>query len=176
MSEKEKELLRKAKDGDEGSFEILMKENYQRIFQLAYRLMKNEDDAYELTSDTFLRAYQNLNRFRGDSSFFTYLYRICLNLGINRLKKKRLTLSLGERDFPTARGVLEEERNEKLREAIELAIQSLPPRERVVFILKEKEDKKIKEIAQILNLKEGTVKATYFQAVKKLRHSLKEWL
>lgn len=177
MSEREKELIEKAKDGDEKSFEVLMTDNYLRVFNLAFRLLRNEDDAYELTSDTFIRAYQNLGKFRGASSFYTYLYRICLNLGINRIKReKRLTVSIKDKEVPGVNGPIEIHRNKRLGEAIESALRHLSPRERVVFLLRHDEDRTIKEIAQLLNIKEGTVKATYFHALKKLQWSLREYL
>ncbi|MEO0102575.1 MAG: RNA polymerase sigma factor [candidate division WOR-3 bacterium] len=177
MSEKEKELIEKAKEGDEKSFEVLMEENYQRVFNLAFRLLRNEDDAYELTSDTFLRAYQSLGKFRGASSFYTYLYRICLNLGINRIKKKKiLTVPVKDKEIPGVNGPIEVYQNKRLKEAIENALRHLSPRERVVFLLRHNEDRTIKEITQLLDIKEGTVKATYFHAIKKLQEFLREYL
>jgi RNA polymerase sigma-70 factor (ECF subfamily) len=177
MSEREKELITKAKNGDEKSFEVLMQENYQKIFRLAFRLLRNEEDAYDLTSDTFIRAYHNLKNFRGDSSFYTYLYRICLNQGINLLKKRKKMESIPVRqETPNASGPLEEHKNRRLKEAIEGALSHLSPRERAVFVMRQYEGFSSQEIADLLRMKEGTVKATYSHAIMKLRQLLREWL
>ncbi len=178
--EREKELIAKAKKGDERSFEMLMQENYQRIYNLAFRLLRNAEDAYELTSDTFIRAYRSLGKFRGESSFYTYLYRICLNLGMNFLKRRKgrdvLESETLTESFLSVSGPVEEYRRKELREVLENSLMRLSPQERTVFILRQYEGLTIKEIGASLGLKEGTVKATYFHAVSKLRDFLKKWL
>lgn len=176
MCEREKELISNAKNGDERSFEILMEANYQKVFNLAFRLMRNEEDAYELTSDTFIRAYRNIKSFRGNSSFWTYLYRICLNCGINRLKRQKPTIPINDAKDVSVAGPMENHRNLILKEAIENALSQLSPRERAIFLMRQYEDMPIKEIALSLNLKEGTVKSTYFHAMEKMRSLLAGWV
>ncbi len=176
MCEKERELVASAKNGDEKSFEMLMAANYQKIFNLAFRLLRNEDDAYELTSDTFIRAYRSIKKFRNDSSFYTYLYRICLNSALTRLKRRKPTVPLNDTMLPSLSGPLENHHNLVLKEAIADALSKLSLREREVFLMRQYEDMPIKEIARTLNLREGTVKATYFHAVEKMRNLLARFL
>ena len=176
MCENEKELLIKAKIGDERSFEMLMQANYQKIYNLAFRLLGNREDAYELTQDTFIRGWRSIKKFRGESSFYTYLYRICLNQGLSFLKKRKKVIPRKEAVVLSGKDPIENYREEILKKEIEDALSRLSPQEKVVFIMRQYEGVKIKEIAQFLNLKEGTVKSTYFHAVEKMRNFLKRWL
>jgi len=128
-----------------------------------------------LTQEVFVRVYKGLKRFRFKSSLWTWIYRITLNLCISFSKSKKRA-SLQNSLFPHPPTPQESYRREELRKAIDKAILSLPSQQRAVFIMHYYEDMKYKEIAEVMGCKLGTVKVHYFQAIRRLRELLKEWV
>jgi RNA polymerase sigma-70 factor, ECF subfamily len=177
------ELIRRFRAGDESGFDVLVKRYRQRIHALLYRLVRNPEDAGDLAQDVFVRAYQALPRFKGISSFYTWLYRIAVNQAFNlhrarRRKKIRrdLEVDLDEdivNTVPARESPQRDLRQTELRAAIQDAVDLLPERQRAVFVLRQYQGLSNAEVAQTLKCSLGAVKANYFFALQKLQKSLK---
>jgi len=172
------ELVDLFRQGQERAFNLLVERHKEKIYYLALRMVRNHQDALDLSQEAFLKAYKSLKDFRGNSSFFTWLYRITCNLCLNFIKREKFRsfLSLGDlrkqfsrtKDSPD----FSYERNQ-LSRAIDEAISHLPPQQRIAFVLHHYEGLPHQEIAQLLGKRVGTIKANYFQAIKKLQRALK---
>ena len=175
-------LIAKAQEGDSYSFDLLVKKYQKKIYFLAYRMVRNHDAADDVAQETFINAYSSIKSFKLGYSFYTWLYRICMNLSINYLKRQKFVIS--ESQFEEEVSPLEKETDsedplsllvQKERERkIEHAIDSLPPKYKAVFILKVYEDLSYEEIAQTLKISLGTVMSRLFRAREKLQALLKD--
>ena len=162
-------LVRRFQAGDAEAFDELVLRHRRGVYQIAYRLCGNHADADDLSQEAFLRAYRGLRRFRGEAMFRTWLTRIVLNLAVNFRTARRATLSLEEAaGAEGGRGALEA----ALRGQVRRAIGALAPRQRQVLMLKVYGGLKFVEIARAAGMSVGTAKATFFQAVQRLRHRL----
>lgn len=182
MKDEIRQLIKKAQSGDTGAFHKLVKLHDERVMILAYQLTHNEQDAEDLYQEVFLKAYKNLKSFRFESQFYTWLYRITVNTSYN-FKRKLARLNLYEPNNEKESGYLDWIANpgdngtsgKEIMTAVKSAMTVLPQKQRTVFILKHLENLKIKDIARILNISDGTVKRYLFRAMEKLRVELKEY-
>jgi len=171
------ELVDLFRQGQEKAFNLLVERHKEKIYYLALRMVRNHQDALDLSQEAFLKAYKSLKNFKGNSSFFTWLYRITCNLCLNFIKREKF-LSLSDLRRPLSRTKdspdFSYERNQ-LSQAIDKAISHLPPQQRIAFVLHHYEGLPHQKIAQLLDKREGTIKANYFQAIKKLQRTLKAY-
>ncbi len=180
-------LIRSAQQGDERAFEELVRLYDQNVLRLALNLLRSPEDANDIYQETFLRVYKNLQSFRFDCSFSTWLYRIATNLCLDALRKRRVRK---EEDMvvETKDGVLdrmdtiEESRAEgnpqrhllsrQLRQRIEKILEELTPRERTVFELRHYEGLRLRAIGEVLGTSEEAAKNCLFRATQKMRAAL----
>jgi|UniRef100_A0A7V3VUK8 RNA polymerase sigma-70 factor (ECF subfamily) len=163
-------LVERYKNGDEKAFDELFERYKEAIYSVCYRFVRNEEDARDLTQDTFIKIYRNIKSFNGKSKFFTWIYRIAVNTCISFRRKSR-----NEEEFNNSISK-EPERNIPLKKAIDDALSKLPSRQRMTFILRHYEGYTFEEISEIMGISTGAAKANHFQAVKKLRIYLKDWV
>lgn len=165
------DLLQRLNLKDANTFTEAVRQHQHAIYRLAYRLTGNVEDAMDLTQEVFVKAYRALPSFRGDSDIKTWLYRIALNTGSSWRKRQRPTLPLDEAlELPAPDSPPE------LSIAVNEAVQSLPYKQRTVFVLHHYQGLKHEEIAAMTKRSVGSVKANYFQAVAKLKGKLEKYL
>ena len=181
----EQELLEAAKNGDQTAFAQLVEANQTMVYNLAYRMTGSPEDAADLTQEAFLNAWRGLARFGGQSAFSTWLYRLTSNACIDflRKEKKRVSLSMTMDDGSEERQAeLPDERYSPHRElerkeaadALQAGLAALSPEHRQVLLLREQEGLSYAQIAQALELEEGTVKSRIARARISLRDFLKK--
>jgi len=176
-------LILKVKKGDPYSFDLLVKRYQKRVYFLAYRMVKNHDAADDIAQETFINAYQGIKSFKTGYSFYSWLYRICMNLSINFLKRQKHLIL--ESQFEETSSPLEREAAgsdpsnhlalKELEQKIERAIDSLSPKYKAVLVLRIYEDLSYEEIASTLKLSLGTVMSRLFRAREKMQKMLKEY-
>jgi RNA polymerase sigma-70 factor (ECF subfamily) len=154
---------------DEQSFNILVRENHQRIYCLFRRMVGNNAEADDLTQETFIKVYQSLSKFRQESSIQTWIYRIAINKGLNHLRRMKIRQTLGLEYADTAAEQGESKNSATGRELLRPAIAKLPPRQQMVVILRSFQELSFREIANILNMSENAAKVNYSHALKNLR-------
>ena len=161
--------------GDREAFDRLV-ERYQRgIYRLCYRYVNHHEDANDLAQEAFLKAWRAIGRFRGDSSFATWLYRIAVNACLNhRASRRAPTQALPEGQPDPASGaearIVRDDAAARVREAVS----RLPDKQRATLILKVYHELRHDEVAQILGSTVGTVKSNLFHALANLRRRLDE--
>lgn len=181
----EKVLLARAKKGEIAAFESLMTAYENRIYSLALRSTGSEQDAADITQEVFLRAWKNLDSFRGDSSLSTWLYRVTSNLCVDFARKKAaegMLTSIDDEESPAA-DLADSSRmaqpeaaaeNSELREELQFALAQLSEEHRRVVLLRDVAGMTYTDIARTLGLEEGTVKSRLARARASLRKILLE--
>lgn len=182
----ERAIVESAQQGDTEAFRMLFEQNRQRIFSLAYQYTKNAQDAEDILQETFIKTYNFLDKYQteNDTSFSSWIYRIGINCSIDflRRKKKRghdfsdwdsVEKTYSDDDFSNPE---HSARLEELREKISILVEMLSPRQRMVFILKHYQQLSIKEIAELLDCSEGSVKKQLFRAISSIKNPLKKLL
>ena len=183
-------LIRAAQQGDAAAFEQLVSQYDRAVLRVAVHLTGSIDDGQDIYQEAFLRAFVKLPMFRFECSFYTWIYRIVINLCMDHLRTKRLRYCYSTTVFfedgeehdlsgevPDVRAIASPERNllqSIQREHIVRALGRLSPRERLIFELKHYHGMQLKTVAEILNTSEGTAKNTLFRATRKLRLQLSE--
>ena len=163
-----------------GAFDLIVERHRRSVYMLCYRFVSNHEDASDLSQDVFLRAYRGLRSFRGHSSLATWLYRIGVNVCLNRVSAKttlgKLTEPMEERQFIDVRAespserMLKDERGARVR----AAIAQLPRKQRATLILRTYHEMSHQEIADVLGSSVGAVKANFFHALGNLKKLLAE--
>lgn len=185
MKSPHSQLIKEAIEGDETAYKQLL-ENYRgAIFNLLFKMVRNKEETEDLVQEAFMKAFSALPSFNEEYAFSTWLYKIAINNCIDHMRKKRLkTYSINkpvqskdgelDREFPdTSMSPDREILNEERSHIIESAIDDLPENYKVAIILRHSEEKSYEEIAEILNIPLGTVKARIFRAREMLKKKLK---
>jgi RNA polymerase sigma-70 factor (ECF subfamily) len=158
-----------------GAFDVIVERHRRAVYLLCCRFVGNHEDASDLSQEVFLRAYRGLRRFRGQSSLGTWLYRICVNVCLNRVRQREPQSEpiegrqhVDTRSASPSELMLREERSARVR----AAIARLPPRQRAALILRVYHDMTHQEIAGVLGGSGGAAKANVFHALQGLRRLL----
>jgi RNA polymerase sigma-70 factor (ECF subfamily) len=185
MTQQETELIIRAQNGNISAFEELIYNYDKKVLALAMKYVKNEDDAKDIYQDVFIRVFRGLKKFQFKSEFSTWLYRIVTNVCLthktksNRREFVSINPSEENEKMNTAIELIDEEpdperviKSAEISEHITEALESLSPRQKMIFMLKHYEGYKLKEIADMLQCGEGTIKKYLFDAVRKMRTQL----
>jgi RNA polymerase sigma factor (sigma-70 family) len=185
----EQALIKSAQAGDLPAYDSLVRKYQERIYATVYHMTSNHEDAHDLAQETFIKAYQALRSFKGDSSFFTWVYRIAVNKTINFLKqrKKRLHLSLNDLDFniendPDLVSLISDKTPRRdldlseLQEKLNDALHKLSEPHRLVVILHDIQGLPHDEIGKIMDCNTGTVRSRLFYARQQLQAYLSDYL
>jgi RNA polymerase sigma-70 factor, ECF subfamily len=168
------ELVAAAQRGDATAFDHLVTRHRRAVYQVCYRFVQHHDDAADLTQDTFVRAWKALGRFRGQARFSTWIYRIAVNVSLNRVSLKTPASEPADFDLvagdtpPPGHALAARERQAEVRRAV----RSLPPRQREALILRTYHELSHQEVADIVGTTVGAVKANVFHALANLRKRL----
>ena len=185
--EAEAELLRAVKNGDSTAYQGLVEKYQNRVYHLVYGMVRNREDAADISQDAFVKAYQKIDSFRLESSFYTWLYRIAMNLAIDFLRKRKRRGTSEFDESIAAResdGTIAESHNstspgkalerKQLYKQIMDALEQLPADQKQVILLREVEGLAYKEISDIMGIPEGTVMSRLFYARKKMQKLLRD--
>ena len=174
----DQELIQEVREGKRRAYTELMHRYQERVYWVARRIVGGHEDADDVTQETFVKAYLALGEFRGDSSFFTWLYRIAVNLSLNTIRKRQVLSYIHEsellgRFLPSHDDPSERLEQEETATLLERAIAQLPEKQRAVFVLRYHDELSYEEIAKILKTSIGGLKANYFHALRKVREHLR---
>lgn len=186
METKENVLIEKSKKGDINAFEKLIETYQKKVFNIAFGMLNNYDDANDVAQEVFIRIYKSIKNFKGESSFSTWLYRITTNACLDELRKRKnknvvsidedILFEEGEvtrqivDDSPTPDIIAEQK---ELREIVNDAIAQLSEEHRTVIMLRELQGFSYEEISNIINCPQGTVKSRINRARSALKNILK---
>jgi RNA polymerase sigma-70 factor, ECF subfamily len=181
-------LVRRCQKGDALAFEQLVIKYRSKVFSMIYGMVQNEQDAWDLAQEGFVKAWRSIHRFKGQASFYTWLYRIVTNVAIDSLRRKSFKKTAefddeiaatqvepGSKTMPQPDPMPHQGlEREEIRHRIEHAINKLSPEHRAVIVMKEIEELQYSEIAEALGCSIGTVMSRLFYARKKLQTLLKD--
>lgn len=188
MDRNEELLIKRAQRGNLAAFEELVHQYDARILKVAYDMLNNIEDARDVYQDIFIKVYRAIGKFRFQSEFYTWIFRIAINTCINFRKRRTRNESVSfdqiknidgthwemmenPTEYDPEKHLLNEELNEKIYQGIE----KLSRQQRAVFVLRHYHGYKLKQIAEIMECSEGTVKNYLFRATKKMQIELAEY-
>ena len=186
------ELVRRCQKGDDVAFGQLISRYQRKVFTIALGMVKTPDDAMDIAQEAFIKVHRYIGNFQGSSSFYTWLYRIIVNLCIDHLRRsgKFASIEFDERIYGNASGGGQEgvlskgldgdpSRNlgrKELAKHIQLAIDELPPYHRAVIVMREIEGMSYADMAKAMKVSKGTIMSRLHHARQKLQRSLKDYL
>lgn len=184
MSADDQHLIAECLQGNTAAFGVLVRRYQERLYHSVYRLVENVEDAQDVVQEAFLNAYQSLDGFKGDSQFFTWLYRIAVNTAISLKRKRRAMVRLetgssGESAFEPFDPSVESRPGYALEKAeletrVHDALRRLSPEHRAVLVLKDMEGHKYETMAEILQVPIGTIRSRLHRARLELRELLEK--
>jgi RNA polymerase sigma-70 factor (ECF subfamily) len=178
INSSDNELIDSFIKGNQNAFNFIVRKYQKKVYWVIRKMVLDHDDADDITQEVFLKLYRSVGDFRGESKFFTYLYKIAINYSLNHLtRNKKIITRRSDMDNAFIKSpdkIADEELNSKEKTLLlEEAIKSLPEQQRAVFNLRYYENLTYEEISTILNKSVGGMKANYFHAIKKLEKFLK---
>lgn len=179
----DEELVEGVKKGNIDAFEDIVKKYENKVYGIVFHMMKNQNEVEDLAQEVFLKVYKNLDRFKGDSSLYTWIYKITVNLCLDELKKRKNIIYLDEKisvedgeidkELPSNERLQEELYEDKeLKENLHRCINKLPDKQKMMIVLRDIKGFSYDEIAEITNNKIGTVKSQINRARLKLKELL----
>jgi len=182
------ELVARCQSGDTAAFNDLITKYRSKVYAMIYNMVRNEQDAWDLSQEAFLKAWRNLDRFRGQSAFYTWIFRIATNVTIDWVRKRQIQSgvefddAIGMKDIepgstttPQAEPLPHEHLEQgEIQARINAAIDQLSPEHRMAIVLREVEGLQYEEIAEAMGCSVGTVMSRLFYARKKLQTLLRD--
>jgi RNA polymerase sigma-70 factor (ECF subfamily) len=182
----DRELVESARQGDREAFRTLFQRYHRRAYALAFGVLRNQDDALDVVQDAFIKAHKYLDKFEGNSSFYTWLYRIVMNLAIDHLRKHRRAhpVELDEQHLDESAGGDEllpkilganpgrALMDKEIRARIDQALGELSENHRAVLVMRELEGMSYEEMAQAMGCSKGTIMSRLFHARKNMQKRL----
>ena len=195
MTLRDEELVACIKEGEDWATEELVNRYQEKSFAIAYHMCSEDaEEAQDLTQEAFLRVFRSLGKFRGDSSFYTWFYRILVNVCLDSRRRGRRWKQIfspwrqikrgkgSQGEIPEEQSDMRDDSNpisalsgKQFETEIKKSLKALPEKQRLVFQLKVFHGMRIREIAQVIGTAEGTVKSHLFRATRFLREELREW-
>lgn len=180
----DRDLVVRARSGEPEAFEAIVRSYQKRVYGVALRMTRRHEVADDIAQETFVRAYSHLDRFELGRPLAPWLTRIAVNLSINYLTAAaRREQQFAEGDGPAAEPRAEEDPDPltdllalEFRRALDVAVQKLPPDQRIVFDLKVRDEMRYEEIAEVLDISTGTVMSRLFRARQKLKAMLTDYI
>lgn len=186
----DKTLVARCRAGDQDAYRQLVQRYQRKVYGVAFGMLHNAEDAMDVTQEAFIRVHRYLDRFKGTSSFFTWLYRITVNLCIDHLRKESKAQTV---DYDDAISHADQEADlqrpwsldtnpanamdrKELREVIEKALKSLSPNHRAVILMREVEGLSYKEMARAMKCSKGTIMSRLFHARRRMQAAVGEVL
>jgi RNA polymerase sigma-70 factor (ECF subfamily) len=175
LRDDDREAVEACQRGEREAFDRLVARYQRDVYRLCYRFVNNHEDANDMAQEAFLKAFKAIGRFRGDSSFSTWIYRIAVNTCLNfRAGRRPDAQELPESLPDTAKGADESMESAEQSRRVRDAVTKLPEKQRATLILKVYHELTHQEVAAILGSSVGTVKANLFHALANLRRTLSE--
>jgi RNA polymerase sigma-70 factor (ECF subfamily) len=183
VSDEDREAVRRVQAGDTEAFEVLVDKYKRKTFRLAFSVLRDQEEALDVSQEAFVKAFRSLPKFKGDSAFYTWLFRITMNLALDR-RRQRITRarSMGGEDVPPEEWERtavagdaspdDEAVGAERRSRIQAALESLPEHHRSIIILGDIQGLSYREIAEVLAIPMGTVMSRLHNARKRLREAL----
>jgi RNA polymerase sigma factor (sigma-70 family) len=173
------ELIDEFRKGNVEGFNELVRRYQEKVYWIARRIVVTHDDADDVVQDVFIRVYKSLGNFRSESGFYTWLYRIAMNVSLNAKRAKRI------KDFVQFDDTIDQERegNEhadatilrnEYQQILERAIERLPTKQKMVFMMRYHDEMPYEEMAMLLDKSVGGLKANYFHALKKVQEFVRK--
>jgi RNA polymerase sigma-70 factor, ECF subfamily len=193
VSVDDKTLVARVQEGDERAFRMLFDRYHRRAYAVAYGVVKNPQDAMDIVQDGFVKVHRHIGKFQGTSSFYTWLYRIVMNLSIDHVRRRKNAKGveyddgIGRADDEVAgdgallprvldtnpaKTVIRRE----LLERIQIALDELPEYHRAVIVLREIDGLSYEEMSKVLDVPKGTIMSRLFHARKKMQAALSEYM
>jgi len=184
----DRELVRESRRGDKEAFRELVERYQRKVLSVALGMVQNREDAIELSQETFVKAYENLSKFKGESSFYTWLYRIVVNLAIDARRRSRRHPTVPLEDSPGGESYsatvpdkelvdpYQQVRAREIGTRVADAIEELTPDHKAVILLREVEGLSYEDISRVMQCSKGTVMSRLHYARKKLQAKLQDLL
>lgn len=174
------EIIERTLNGQPEAFNILVRRWERQVYSLALRMLNRDEEARDICQETFLSAFRNLNKFRGDAKFSSWIYRIALNCCHSRLRQRsNIDVSLeqqqeekGFEPSTSMESISEGMEREEIAAMVQRALAGLPPEMRQVIVMKEYQGMKFHEIAEVLNIPISTVKTRVYTGLNQLKQRL----
>src|SRR5687768_8092600 len=181
----DRELVESARKGDRDAFRTLFERYHRRAYALAFGVLRHQDDALDVVQDAFIKAHKYLDKFEGNSSFYTWLYRIVMNLAIDHLRKHRrvkpVELDESRMEDGAEEGLVPRIlgsnpgralQDKEIRTRIDRALEELSENHRAVLVMRELEGLSYEEMAQVMDCSKGTIMSRLFHARKNMQKRL----
>ena len=174
----EQQLILQVKEGRDGAFRSLVERYMRQAYNVAFGFLDNHDDAEDVAQEAFVRVYQSIGSFRGEAVFSTWLYKIVMNLSLNRIRQRKSKagrqVELSDQILDAAHDAHGDGRDEEMRLRLERVLHELPTLQRATVILRHLNGLSTRQVSSILSCSEGTVKTHLFRGLKKMRYLMND--